>query len=109
MLSFQPLANTAALTVGTVSEREPLPFPASLNSWTGDVLVANTGPQDVFMAFGDATVVAAIPVPGTPANGIIIIGNSERTFWVKNVTYAACIAITGQSNNVYVTAGVNQS
>ena len=105
--AFGANGNTVALTVGTVSSRAAMQFPGGLSSWTWQCLVTNSGTNTVFVAFGTVGIVAAIPVVGTPANGIAIAPNTTRAFTVQGAQYIAAIA-AATGNTLYATAGVGE-
>lgn len=107
-MSFSSSANTGMLSVGTSSTSVALPIPAALSAWSNQVLVVNAGANPVFVAFGGSSVTAAIPVAGTPANGVPVPAGASQVFTVSGAVKIAAIAATG-TNSVYFVAGVGSA
>ena len=105
--AFGANGNTVALTVGIASASIALQLPGGLTKWTYQCLVTNSGANMAFVAFGASGIVAAIPVAGTPANGVPIAPNSTRAFTVNSGQYIAAIA-SATGNTLYATAGVGE-
>lgn len=105
MSSFSPYAKTGALSVGTASTSAAIPLPGSAVGWSHEVLVTNAGTNTVFVAFGGSGVTAAVPVAGTPADGVAVAAGQTQAFSLNASSYIAAIASTG-TNLVYFTAGV---
>ena len=103
--AFGANGNTVALVVGVASTSAALQLPGGLTKWTWQCLVTNSGTNTAFVAFGASSIVAVIPVAGTPANGIAIAPNTTRAFTVNGGQYIAAIA-AAIGNTLYATAGV---
>ncbi len=97
---FFTAANTAALTVTATSANVAIPVGGD-----GHLLLTNDGTNIVYIALGtDNTVAAAIPVNGTPANGIPLLPNTQMQIFAGTGTYIAAIAgATG--NTLFITPG----
>ncbi|MDE2472695.1 MAG: hypothetical protein KGL35_29225 [Bradyrhizobium sp.] len=108
MSSFSPLANTGSLSVGTSSTSAAIPLPGSATGWSHECQVSNTGTNAVFVAFGGSSVTAAIPVAGTPANGIPVPAGATVNFSLSGASHIAAIAST-VTNAIYFTAGVGSA
>lgn len=68
--------------------------------------VYNQGPNDVFIAKSvSASVLAAIPIDGTPANGMCIPNGGVEVFSVTPNCYFSAICATGQTATLYITPG----
>lgn len=118
LLPFNPITETAALTVTATSARVELPssgFDALPNMVS--VRVVNIGTNPVFVTFGSSTVTAAIPTSGNTGSGVMLLPNTEKVFLAQSgaaatdpafsttagVYIAAIAASTG--NTIYVTVG----
>lgn len=93
---------TVNLTGGAASARVALPQPLL----SGQVMVTNdAGGATAFIAFGDVTVVAALPAGGTPANGTPVLPGAAYIFTINSdVTHMAAIT-AGAAATLYATIG----
>jgi hypothetical protein len=95
---FLPIGDTVNLTATTTSSRVALTNP-ELGSGTEEVRIRNTGAVDVFVHFGDSTVVATL------AASIPVQPNSVEAFRIRtSATHMAAITASG-SAVVYATSG----
>jgi len=46
------------------------------------VFISNPSTVPAYIAFGSSSIVAAVPTTGTPATGLCLLGQGERTFWM---------------------------
>ncbi|WWT39902.1 hypothetical protein [Microcystis phage Mwe-JY08] len=105
MQVFAPAGNTVAINVGTTSARKAL-TDLGYDEVGNEVRVANPGDAVIFVAFGDAFVVAVAPTDATANNGLPIMPGSVEAFRLPgSVTHAAAIMATG-SGILYFTSGV---
>lgn len=103
---FTPITQTAPLTVGTTAASTTLPtvLPSGQLSGNVQVLVTNLGANPVYLAWGPGNPAAVVPTPGTLANVLPIIGQSQQTLTLPDgVTISAIAANTG--NTVLFTVG----
>lgn len=96
--AFRPEGQTVKITAGVASAAVQV-HPAT----SKHIRVRNTGSVDVFIAFGTNTVVAAIPVVGTPAWGAAIAPGEVEVFTAP-MGYVATIVASGTAD-LYLTPG----
>lgn len=108
MSSFNPAADAGVISVTSSSVSAAIPLPGTLTGWNHEVVVVNTGSNPVYVAFGGSGVTAAIPVSGTPANGIPVGAGATYTFSLSGQSHIAAIASTG-TNSVFFAAGVGSA
>src|SRR6185369_13350439 len=100
--SPQP-TNTAALAVTDTSTATPIQVKGALNNAT-QRLVYNAGPNDCFLAWdASATLTAAIPAAGTPANGTPIPPGAVMTLTFPPNAYFAAVCASGKTATLYIT------
>lgn len=109
LFPFNPLGNTAALTVTAVSANVQVP---QLNGGNSPNLIAVrvvvVGTAAVFVNFGATNAVtAAIPASGANGSGVILNPGTEKTFLVPNGSWIAAIA-GGAGSTIYVTPGESE-
>lgn len=88
--NFFQVGNGQALSCSNVSAAVAFSTLPTDSSAT-DVLLYNAGAVSVFVAFSTATLTAAIPVNGTPANGFIIPAGMMVTLCKGSATYIAAV------------------
>lgn len=97
--------NSACLACTDVSTATPIQVKGALNNAT-QRLVFNAGTKTVFLAWGAAvSVVAAIPVVGTPANGTPIAAGAIMTLSFPPNAYFAAVCASGETSTLYITPG----
>jgi len=70
------------------------------------VRVHNGSTDVAFVTFGTSAVAAAVPVAGTPANGIPVGSSETEYFAMPSGAYISAIsAIAGSSQAIYATPG----
>lgn len=103
ILAFTLIGNTTELDCSTTSASVTLPDTG--NSYGGgNYRLVNDGPDKVFIAIGTGAVTAAIPVNGTPANGMPMEAGTTEVFgFPPGATLAAiCPSSTAK---LYITGG----
>ena len=96
---FLPIGDTVNLSADVTSTRVAL-TDAGLGSGTEEVRLRNTGTVEVFVAFGDSTVVATV------AAGVPLPPNSVEVFRVRtSATHMAAITAAAGPAVVYATTG----
>jgi len=110
--AFRPQGNTVEIDVTNASStpvqiQAPGPGPIS-----EQVRIANAGAGNVYIAFGDAssgssgaTIVAAIPTSGNPANGVLMLANTVEIFSYNPQGYIAAICGGADTAKLYITPG----
>jgi hypothetical protein len=99
---FAPVGNTTLLAATTTSGRVTLP---SLGNYGGgNYRVFNNGPDIVFVAQGDGTVVAVAPTAGSPANGMPIGIGATEVFNLASGNSLAGICPSSTAS-LYITGG----
>ncbi len=102
---FSPIGKTVAMSISTSSESDPFTPPAMPGAMGNAVRIFNAGPNTVFVNFGPSSVVAAIPVENTPADGKPIPSGMVE-IWPKGVhTHIAGICGSSESAVIYMTIG----
>lgn len=97
--------NTVAFAGTSTSTATPLQVKGALNNAT-QRLVYNKGPNNAFLAWGkDNTVVAAIPVAGTPANGVPIAAGAVYTLSYPPNAFFAVVCAATETCTLYITPG----
>lgn len=92
MTAYRPIGNTAAINIGTSNARVALPATVPDRRL---VRVYSTATVVCYIAFGDFSVVAAIPTSGGTANGIPVPPGREQFFEVDGGdTHVAVISGT---------------
>lgn len=99
---FAPLGNTILLSGTTTSSRVALTSMATYGG--GNYRVLNNGPDIIFVAQGDATVVAVAPTAGSPANGMPIAVGAIEVFNLASGNSLAGICPTSTAA-LYITGG----
>ena len=96
--------NTIGMNVTATSSSEAL---GSTAAHAGKVIrIYNAGTGIVFVATGGATVTAAIPTDGTPANGFPICPGRETGMTLQGgQTYIAAICPGAETATIYITQG----
>jgi hypothetical protein len=107
---FVAQANTVAALPGTTAAAIAIPGPGTGVGGTtvpAQVLVFNNTSGVVYVAFGNSSVVATIPVVGTPGNGVPInVGQAIKFSVVSNgPLYVSTIASAIVTGNIYFTPG----
>lgn len=84
----------------------------SFNNVTGaspprkrSVLVTNFGPNEAYIAFGDATITTSVPVAGGAVGGMPILPNTAQTFEGISATHVAAICAATESATLCYTPG----
>lgn len=103
--AFTPSGNTAALSATDVSTATPIQVKGGNNNATQRKLY-NAGTKDCFLAWGpSATLTAAIPVAGTPANGMPVAAGEISVESFPPNAYFAVVCASGQTTTLYITPG----
>lgn len=111
--NFFPSGDGLLLPCSTTSGSTAVAFPvlAANISFANDILVYNdSSTVDAFIAWGSSAITAAIPISGTPANGILIAPGAYLTFNKGNSASAGQVlfvaGLTASSTaNVYIYQG----
>lgn len=100
---FSPVGTTQRLDIATTQERFALAGLGLMVGGTARLFVDGT--DIVFIAFGDSTIVAAVPADSAGATGMPIAAGRESGVTVPGgATHLSVICGSG-SAKVYVTAG----
>jgi hypothetical protein len=102
---FAPVGNTTLLSGTTSSSRVALPLMGTYGG--GNYRVYNDGPDKIFIAQGDATVVAVIPTAGNPANGMAVGIGATEVFNLASGNSLAGIC-PNSTASLYITGGQGQ-
>lgn len=101
--NFAVVGNGIALNL--TNSNEAVKFPAIPDgSPATDVMLINPGTVSAFITFGTASPAAAIPVDGTPANGILLPAGVVMVLDKGLQTWIAGITATG-STTIYAYQG----
>lgn len=103
--NFFVVGTSILLPCSTTSGGTPVAFPTPADALTiTDMMISNVGSVDAWIAFGDSSVVAAIPTAGTPANGVNIRAGAIYTLSKGSATYVAGITASSTAN-LYISQG----
>jgi hypothetical protein len=102
--AFGPRGNTANISCNATASAAIQITSAPNNQFTYQFI--NTGSSKAFFAYANQPgVTAAIPVPGTPANGVCVLPNEIVIYNLLPNVWVSAICEAGGSTNLLVTPG----
>lgn len=103
--AFSPQPLNSACISCSQTKSTPIQVKGALNNAT-QRMIYNAGPNAVFFAWGsDNTITPAIPVAGTPKNGIIVLAGAVVVESIPPNAWFSAICATGETGSLYLTPG----